>query len=72
MLVGGVAEGRQPLPEAYLGLPDDEIRLINYLFTSILDGRNACLARGIEEALGRPPRDFAAYADSAATAGAWS
>lgn len=49
--------------------------LIADVFTAIaretLDGRNAYLADGIERALGRPPRDFAAFARAAAAAGAW-
>ena len=45
---------------------------MNYLFGTVLDGRNARLTPGVEQALGRPPRDFAAYARQAAAAGAWS
>lgn len=41
------------------------------LFTAILDGRNAHLVNGVEEVLGRKPKDFAAYARDAAAAGAW-
>ena len=37
-----------------------------------LDGRNAWVADGVERALGRPPRDFAAFAAAAARAGAWA
>lgn len=36
-----------------------------------LDGRNACLADGVERALGRKPRDFTDFAAEAAKAGAW-
>ena len=42
-----------------------------YLFTEVLDGRNASLTDGVQQALGRPPRDFAAYVADAARAGAW-
>lgn len=46
------------------------------IFTAIaretLDGRNAKLADGVERAIGREPRDFAAFASAAARAGAWS
>jgi hypothetical protein len=39
-----------------------------YLFTTVLDGRNAHPADGVERALDREPRDFADYArDTAAT-----
>ncbi|NKX44461.1 NAD(P)H-binding protein [Roseicyclus persicicus] len=45
------------------------------VFTAIaretLDGRNAQLADGVQRALGRPPRDFADFANAAARAGTW-
>ncbi len=45
------------------------------VFTQIaretLDGRNAFVADGVERALGRKPRDFAEFAQTAMTAGAW-
>ncbi len=45
------------------------------VFTAIaretLDGRNAQLTDGVERALGRPPRDFATFANAAARAGTW-
>jgi hypothetical protein len=47
------------------------IGLLRYLFTEVLDGRNATLADGVQRALGREPRDFADYARAAADAGAW-
>ncbi|MCA0045061.1 NmrA family NAD(P)-binding protein [Celeribacter litoreus] len=37
-----------------------------------LDGRNASLADGVQRALGREPRDFTTFAQSAARAGAWA
>ena len=43
-----------------------------YLFGEVLDGRNAYLADGVQQALGRAPRDFADFARDAAAAGAWS
>ncbi|MDJ0382236.1 NAD(P)H-binding protein [Streptomyces sp. G-G2] len=42
------------------------------LFTMILDGRNAHLAHGVEEALGRKPKDFADFAREAAATGVWN
>ncbi|WP_129843628.1 NAD(P)H-binding protein [Streptomyces sp. RFCAC02] len=42
------------------------------LFTLITDGRNASVVHGVDEVLGRPARDFAAYAEAAAAAGAWA
>lgn len=46
------------------------------VFTAIaretLDGRNAHTSDGVERALGRMPRDFADFASTAASRGAWS
>jgi len=53
-------------------LPENIVRLIAYLFTEVLDGRNEHLAHGVEEALGRKPTDFTEYVKKAAAAGAWS
>jgi uncharacterized protein YbjT (DUF2867 family) len=54
------------------GLPPDLTALLRFLFTEVLDGRNQHLADGVQEALGRPPRDFRDFARDAAAAGAWS
>ncbi|MGD9696989.1 MAG: SDR family oxidoreductase [Thermoleophilia bacterium] len=54
------------------GAPDGEVELVRYLFTEVLDGRNERLEDGVRRALGRPPRDFADYARSAAADGAWA
>lgn len=53
------------------GVPPVEVALITYLFGEVLDGRNARVADGVQRALGRPPRDFRAYARDAAASGAW-
>jgi uncharacterized protein YbjT (DUF2867 family) len=59
---------QQMTPEAYRaaavaeGLPEDEAAGLTEMFTGIIDGRNAYLADGVREALGRPARDFADYA----------
>jgi uncharacterized protein YbjT (DUF2867 family) len=53
-------------------VPADVVSLVGYLFTEVLDGRNARLADGVDRALGRPPRDFADFARAAAAAGAWA
>jgi uncharacterized protein YbjT (DUF2867 family) len=53
-------------------LPPDFVALIKYLFTEVLDGRNAYVADGVQRALGRAPRDFAEYARQAAASGAWT
>jgi uncharacterized protein YbjT (DUF2867 family) len=50
------------------GVPPDVVESLAYLFTEVLDGRNAHLADGVTRALGRAPKDFADYArDTAAT-----
>ncbi len=54
------------------GVPSDIVSLLRYLFTEVLDGRNARLADGVQRALGRPARDFRDFARRAAAAGAWS
>ena len=56
---------------AELGLPEDITWMLDYLFATVLDGRNAYLADGVRQALGREPRDFAEFARQAAGAGMW-
>jgi uncharacterized protein YbjT (DUF2867 family) len=53
-------------------LPPDFIWLISYLFTEVLDGRNASIANGVQEALGRPATDFADYVKRTAASGVWN
>ena len=53
-------------------VPDEYVQLLSYLFTEVLDGRNASLADGVQRALGRTPRDFAEFARDAAAAGTWT
>ena len=59
----------QGLAEA--GAPDDAIWLLDYLFSTVLDGRNSYLCYGVQRALGRQPRDFAEYARQTAESGVW-
>ncbi|KAB2378102.1 NAD(P)H-binding protein [Actinomadura montaniterrae] len=54
------------------GLPGEVIGLLTYLFTTVLDGRNAEPADGVRRALGREARDFAAYARETAATGIWT
>ena len=54
------------------GAPRDVVWMLDYLFSTVLDGRNASLADGVERALGRPPRDFADYARDVAATGLWN
>ncbi len=53
------------------GTPKDVIWLLDYLFATVLDGRNAHLADGIQRALGRPPKDFADFARVTANTPIW-
>ncbi len=53
-------------------LPADIIWLMRYLFTTVLDGRNAYVTDGVQRALGRPPRDFWAYVHATALTGVWA
>ncbi len=54
------------------GMPIEEAGLLTEVFTRVLDGRNARLTHDVEQILGRPARDFADYARSAAATGVWS
>jgi uncharacterized protein YbjT (DUF2867 family) len=56
---------------AEAGVPADFIWLVNYLFTTVLDGRNAHLTDGVQRALGREPKDFTDYVRDAAASGVW-
>jgi uncharacterized protein YbjT (DUF2867 family) len=53
-------------------VPPDFVWLLKYLFTEVLDGRNAHLADGMQRALGREPRDFSEFARDAAATGVWN
>ncbi len=53
------------------GVPGDVVELLTYLFSEVLDGRNAHLADGVQRAVGREPRDFADYARVAVATGVW-
>lgn len=53
------------------GVPAEVVELLTYLFTTVLDGRNAQVADGVQRALGRPPRDFTDFARDTAATGVW-
>lgn len=65
-------------PEAYVAAmeaeqtPPEVIWLVNYLFTTVLDGRNACLTDDVHRALGRQPHDFSGYVQKVAPTGVWN
>ena len=46
--------------------------LLRTIADETLDGRNSWVGDGVQRALGRPPRDFAAYCAAIATTGIWS
>jgi len=54
------------------GAPDDIAWLLDYLFSTVLDGRNAYVCDGVRRALGREPTDFAEYARRIADSGVWN
>ena len=56
---------------AQSGIPENIAWLLNYLFDSVLDGRNAYVADGVQRALGREPSDFSAFAKRIAERGVW-
>ncbi|AXY78208.1 NmrA family transcriptional regulator [Paraflavitalea soli] len=53
------------------GIPNEFISLITYLFTVVLDGRNAHVTDGVEQALSRKATDFSTYIKKAMAAGVW-
>ncbi|MDH6213587.1 NAD(P)H-binding protein [Streptomyces pseudovenezuelae] len=53
------------------GVPAQEVGFLVELFGELLDGRNSRLSDGVQEILGREPRDFADFAREAAAAGTW-
>jgi uncharacterized protein YbjT (DUF2867 family) len=61
--VQGVAES---------GAPQEVVWMLDYLFATVLDGRNAYTTDGVQRALGREPKDFADYARDVAGTGLWA
>lgn len=53
------------------GAPPEVIWMLDYLFSTVLDGRNAHLTDGVQRALGRPPRDFSVFAQNFANSNQW-
>ncbi len=51
--------------------PEIVVWMMDYLFTTVLDGRNSYLCDGVQRALGREPKDFRDYAIEVARTGAW-
>ena len=53
------------------GAPRDVVWMLDYLFSTVMDGRNAHLTDGVQRALGRPPKDFAEFAREVAAGDTW-
>ena len=54
------------------GAPEEIAWLLNYLFDTVLDGRNAYVTDGVERALGRKPSDVTDFARRIAGRGVWN
>lgn len=54
------------------GAPADIAWLLDYLFETVLDGRNAYVCDGVRRALGREPADFADFSHRIAARGVWN
>ncbi|PTT01351.1 NmrA family transcriptional regulator [Pedobacter sp. HMWF019] len=67
----------QVSPQAYTDLlrsfevPEEYISLLDYLFSEVLDGRNAHLTNGLERLLKRKPTDFSEYIKKTIESGVW-
>lgn len=55
-----------------MGMPAELVWLMDYLFATVMDGRNEKIGYGVQEALGRPPRDFRDYASMTSLTGVWT
>ncbi|MFD4574524.1 NmrA family transcriptional regulator [Streptomyces sp. NPDC058417] len=53
------------------GVPAAEADFLTDLFADLLDGHNAQVTDGVEAVLGRPARDFSAFAKEAGAEGVW-
>jgi len=53
------------------GAPADVAWLLGYLFSTVLDGRNAYVGDGVRRALGRDSTDFTEYASRMAASNVW-
>ncbi|QIP17948.1 NAD(P)H-binding protein [Spirosoma aureum] len=54
------------------GVPNEYITLLTYLFSEVMDGRNATVANGVEQVLGRKPTDFAEFIHKTVASGIWA
>ena len=56
---------------AAFGVPEGEVGALVEAFEQLLDGRNAHLSVGVQQVLGREPRDFTDFAREASAGGTW-
>lgn len=54
------------------GLPQDDAEALRDLFAVVRNGRSDYLSDGVQQVLGRAPRDFADWARATAAKGAWA
>jgi uncharacterized protein YbjT (DUF2867 family) len=54
------------------GVPEGLQWLLHELFTVVFDGRNSEVMPGVQEALGRPAKDFKTYVQKTVESGVWS
>ena len=56
-----------------VGVPEDYVWLINYLFSNVLDAEGNDVVTGdVEKVLGRAPKDFSQYARETQQTGVWN
>ncbi|MEZ5346510.1 MAG: hypothetical protein R2681_13250 [Pyrinomonadaceae bacterium] len=53
------------------GAPKEVVWIMDYLFSTVLDGRNSFVTDGVQRALGRAPKDFSDYAREIVQTGVW-
>src|SRR5688500_17987601 len=53
-------------------VPKEFVDLLMYLFGEVLDGRSSSVTSGVQEALGRPARDFSEYVRNTVATGVWN
>jgi uncharacterized protein YbjT (DUF2867 family) len=66
-----ISQGEFAAAAAEQGVEPEFVELLRYLFSEVLDGRNAHVTDGVQRALGRPPKDFRDFARDAAATGVW-
>jgi len=57
---------------AAVGVPTEHINMLEYVMSHTLDGRGIHPQDGVQRALGRPPKDFIAYATQASATNIWN